>query len=97
MQPLECSPLAHYLIVRLKPDLLRTSNGGSFVQQTYRDDSRMVEVGGGLGLGVEAPDVGLIGELAGEDHFQGDLAVEANLPAAKTTPMPPRASSRSIS
>ncbi len=43
------------------------------------DDPGMVEVGGRLGLGVEPPDRGLVGELAGADHLQGDLAVEADL------------------
>ena len=45
-----------------------------------RDDPRVVEVGGRLGLDVEAFDIGLGGELAGEDHLQRDGAVEANLP-----------------
>ena len=62
-----------------------------------RHDAWMVEVGGGLGLGVEAFDVGLVGELAGEDHLERDGPVQADLPAWKTTPMPPRAISRMIS
>ena len=45
-----------------------------------RHDPRMVEVGGRLGLGVEALDVGVVGELAGEDHLERDGAVEAHLP-----------------
>ena len=45
-----------------------------------RHDARMVEVGRRLGLGVEALDVGLVGELAGEDHLERDGAVEADLP-----------------
>ena len=45
-----------------------------------RHDARMVEVGGGLGLGVEPLDVGLVGELAGEDHLERDRPVEAHLP-----------------
>ena len=45
-----------------------------------RHDARVVEVGGGLGLGVEPPDVGLVGELAGEDHLERDGPVEADLP-----------------
>ena len=45
-----------------------------------RHDPRMVEVGGGLGLGVEPLDVVLIGKLAGQDHLEGDGAVEADLP-----------------
>ena len=45
-----------------------------------RHDRRMVEVGGGLCLGVEALDVGVIRELTGQDHLQRDLAIEASLP-----------------
>ena len=45
-----------------------------------RHDARMVEVRGGLGLDVEPLDVGLGGELAGEDHLERDGAVEAHLP-----------------
>ena len=45
-----------------------------------RHDPRMIEVGRRLGLGVEALDVGLVGELAGQDHLEGDGAVEADLP-----------------
>ena len=48
-----------------------------------RHDARMVEIGGRLGLGVEAFDVVLIGELAGQDHLEGDNAVEADLPGLK--------------
>ncbi len=43
----------------------------------------MVEVGGGLGFRVEALDVGVIGELAGQDHLERDLAIEAHLPRLK--------------
>ena len=43
-------------------------------------DVRVVELGGGLGLGLEAPQVGRGGELAGENHFQGDDPVERRLP-----------------
>src|SRR5262249_19536511 len=39
----------------------------------------MFEVGGGLGLAPEALHVGLIGELAGEDHLQRDGPIEADL------------------
>ena len=35
-----------------------------------RDDPGVIEIGRGLGLGVEALDVGLIGKLAGEDHLR---------------------------
>ena len=45
-----------------------------------RHDARMVEVGRRLGLDVEAADVGLVGELAGEDHLQRHRPVEAHLP-----------------
>lgn len=44
------------------------------------DDVRVVEVGGGLGLGAEALDLGVAGEAAGENHLEGDGAVEADLP-----------------
>ena len=40
----------------------------------------MVEVGGRLGLGVEALHVGVGGQLAGQDHLEGDDAIEADLP-----------------
>jgi hypothetical protein len=36
----------------------------------------MVERGGGFGFGLETADLGLTGELAGEDHLQGDRTVE---------------------
>ena len=45
-----------------------------------RDDAGMVEVGGRLGLGVEAFDVGVVGELTGEDHLERDRPIEAHLP-----------------
>ena len=45
-----------------------------------RHDAGMVEVGGGLGLGVEPLDVGLVGELAGEDHLERDGPIQADLP-----------------
>ena len=45
-----------------------------------RHDAGVVEVAGGLGLGVEPLDVGLAGELPGQDHLQGHEAVEAHLP-----------------
>ena len=45
-----------------------------------RHDPRMIEVGRRLGLGMEAPDVGLVGELAGQDHLECDGPVEAHLP-----------------
>jgi hypothetical protein len=44
-----------------------------------RHDVRMVEVRRRLGLGVETLDVGLVGELAGQDHLEGHGAVEADL------------------
>src|SRR5262245_61231260 len=45
-----------------------------------RHDPRMVEVGRRLGLGVEPPHVGLVSELAGEDHLQANVPVETHLP-----------------
>ena len=45
-----------------------------------RHDAGMVEVGRGLGLGAEPRDVGLVGELPGQDHLEGDGPVEAQLP-----------------
>jgi hypothetical protein len=40
----------------------------------------VIEIRRRLGLGVEPPDVRLIGELPGEDHLQRHGAVEADLP-----------------
>ena len=51
-----------------------------------RHDAGMVEVGGRLGLAVEPLDVGLIGELAGEDHLECDGPVEADLPGLEDDP-----------
>ena len=45
-----------------------------------RHDAGMVEVGGGLGLEVEALDLVVAGELAGEDHLERDGPVQADLP-----------------
>ena len=45
-----------------------------------RHDAGVVEIAGGLGLEVEPQDVGLVGELAGEDHLQGHEPIEAHLP-----------------
>jgi hypothetical protein len=45
-----------------------------------RYDSRMVEVGRRLGLGVEPFDVGVVGKLSGQNHLERDNAVEAYLP-----------------
>ena len=42
-------------------------------------DARMVQVGGRLGLAVEALHFGLVGELAGENHLQCDGTIEARL------------------
>jgi hypothetical protein len=44
------------------------------------DDARVIQVGGGLGFGVEPLDVLPASELAGEDHLQGDEAVQPHLP-----------------
>src|SRR5690348_9550096 len=46
------------------------------------NDVRMIEVGGGLGLGAEALHIGRRSELAGEDHLQGDGATQTDLPGA---------------
>jgi len=43
-------------------------------------DVRVVQTGGRLGLGAEALNVRRGGQLAGEDHFEGDQTVEAHLP-----------------
>ena len=43
------------------------------------DHARMAEVGGGFGFGLEAVYVGFGGQVAGQDHFDGDGAVEADL------------------
>ena len=48
-----------------------------------RHDSRMIKTGSGLGLGVEPLNVSISGELAGEDHFQRDGPVQADLPCLK--------------
>src|SRR5262249_31635939 len=44
-----------------------------------RYDPRMVEMRGGLGLGVEPFDIILIGELPGQDHLESTRAVQADL------------------
>ncbi len=44
-----------------------------------RHDPRMVQVGGRLGLGMEALHVCVVGELTGEDHLERDCPVEAHL------------------
>ena len=45
-----------------------------------RHDPGMIEVGRRLGLDVEPPDVGLVGELAGEDHLERHRPIQADLP-----------------
>ena len=45
-----------------------------------RHDPRMVQVGGRLGLGSETLDVGVVRKLAGQNHFEGDGAVQTHLP-----------------
>jgi hypothetical protein len=42
-------------------------------------DVRVVQRGGGLGLGLEPPHVRLGRQLPGEDHFEGDRPVQADL------------------
>ncbi len=44
-----------------------------------RHDARMIEFGGSLGFDIKAADGIVVGELACQDHLQGDLAVEAHL------------------
>ena len=44
------------------------------------DDVRVLQPGRGLGLGAEALQVVVRRQRAGEDHFQGDDAVERSLP-----------------
>ena len=44
------------------------------------DNAGMVQVGGGLGLEVEALDLGLARQVAREDHLEGDGPVEFDLP-----------------
>jgi hypothetical protein len=43
----------------------------------------MVEVGGRLRFGMEALDVDLVCELAGQDHLQGDPAIQTDLSRLK--------------
>ena len=51
-----------------------------------RHDRRMIEVGRRLGLDIEAANRILISELAGQDHFEGDLPVEAHLTRLEYNP-----------
>src|SRR5262245_61427233 len=44
------------------------------------DDVGVVETGRRLGLGAEALHLGWRGQLAGEDHLEGDFPFEADLP-----------------
>jgi hypothetical protein len=44
-----------------------------------RHDPGVIEVGCRLGLGVEPLDVAVVGELTGDDHLEGDGAIEADL------------------
>ena len=43
-------------------------------------DRGMVEAGGSLGLGTETANLGVVGELTGQDHLEGDHAIQAELP-----------------
>ena len=45
-----------------------------------RDDARVVEQRDGLGLVLEPPQLGVVGQHAGLDHLEGDGPVEADLP-----------------
>ncbi len=42
-------------------------------------DVGVIEVGGRLGLGVEALNIGFAGQLTGEDHLHRDQAIETDL------------------
>ena len=44
------------------------------------DDAGMIEFGRRFGLGVEPFDVGFVGKLSRQDHFQGHGAIEIHLP-----------------
>ena len=44
-----------------------------------RHDAGVIKVGRSLGLGVEPLDVGLVGELTGEDHLERDRTIQAHL------------------
>ena len=68
-----------------------------FTDLEYRDDAGVVEIGGGLGLEAEALDLGVVGELPGEDHLERTVRLRLTCRAWKTMPMPPRAISRMIS
>ena len=46
----------------------------------HGDDVGVVEPGGGAGLGLEAGQVFACGELAAQDHFQGDGPMQTPLP-----------------
>ena len=62
-----------------------------------RDNAGMVEIGSGFGLGVKAPDVRLVRELAGQDHLECHRPVEAPLDALEDDAHPAGTISRTIS
>ena len=43
-------------------------------------DIGVIEVSGGLGLGLETPHVGFRGQLAGQDHLEGHQPLQLDLP-----------------
>ena len=52
-------------------------------------DGRVIEVGRRFRLDLKAAQHPPRVHLVGQDHLEGDLAIEADLPARKTMPMPP--------
>ena len=49
-------------------------------------DIRVIQVGGGLGFGMKTPHVRRRSQFAGQNHLQGDSAVEAYLPGLVDDP-----------
>ena len=62
-----------------------------------RHDPRVVELGGSLGLGVEPFDLVLIGKWPAKIILRATVRLRLIWRAWNTTPIPPRAISRSIS
>ena len=50
------------------------------------DDVRVVELGDGLGLGLEAQQGGGVGGQVGAEQLEGDLALERELPGEVDLP-----------
>ena len=61
------------------------------------DDAVMIEIGSRLGFNVETADIGLVRELARQDHLQRDPAVERLLSGLKDDAHASAAISRRIS